>query len=106
MEIISILSLLVVDLLCLAGVFSRRYQPTLLQMVGMMMIALWGASELYRGYHSLPEIAMHASLAMYAMGTALRHLKRHSDWPCWKLLTRTWTVIDRRAAHHTFLRGR
>jgi hypothetical protein len=40
------------------------------------------------------------------MGTALRHLKRHSDWPCWKLLTRTWTVIDRRAAHHTFLRGR
>lgn len=82
--VVSLVCLGVAAPLCLAGVFCNAYRESWLQFWGLWGISCWGFSRIEviaeRGYTDPWNLALHAGLAAYSIGTALKVL-RHSKPP-------------------------
>lgn len=68
METLVILLLCFVSLSCVAGAFSQCYSGTLLQRIGMALIAFW---SMWRVALIIQEGYVHSSMALGAFGMAI-----------------------------------
>lgn len=77
-ELFSAVCLTIVALAAVVGIFCRNYHENWLQFVGLVGVALWACARVSQltdmmGTRLPAQGAMlHASLALYAMGTALK----------------------------------
>lgn len=89
MERVYLFNLLIIAVLCFAGVLSRSYHDTLIQRFGMAMA---GTGASLRLYLAVLEPELHSSeplrwlftlgVAIYAVGTAVEHFcKCRKDVP-------------------------
>lgn len=74
MSAAAVILLLVVAVLCLAGVFAASYRDNWGQFAGLTLLAIWAAGELLalaRGYQPHPrELVLYVALAAFLAGTA------------------------------------
>ncbi len=79
---ISSLSLLAFFVCCISAVFYERFRCTWLQLLGMFGLALWSAARLHDVINGAPvsqqQLLAHVSLALYAVGTAIKVMRREN----------------------------
>lgn len=84
--IASIVCLSIVAPLCIAGIFCPAYRDNWLQFAGLWLMAGWSVSRIEviagRGYTEPWNLALHAGLAFYAVGTAVKVIKHSGTSSC------------------------
>lgn len=79
---LSILCLFIVGAVCTFGVFSEHFDDTLIQRVGMGLLALWCFGRLPAAVRDAaeaqPDLVLHAGMAAFAVGTALKLVRRQT----------------------------
>lgn len=78
---VSVVSLCLISALCFAGLFTKAYQDNLCQFFGLWGTACWGLARAWQlvteGGLTSQQVVAHASIALYAAGTAYKVWKRH-----------------------------
>ncbi len=82
----SLVCLSIVAPLCICGVFCNAYRDNWLQFCGLWLIAAWAISRIEviaeRGYTDPLNLALHAGLAAYFVGTAIKVVKFSRPGSC------------------------
>lgn len=75
---VSIVLLSAVGMLCTAGVLSSSYNDTLMQRIGLALVAIWCAarvsSKLAEPSTDAIHLLLHGGLATYAVGTWVKFM--------------------------------
>lgn len=86
MNAISAVSLFVLFSVCLTGIFSAHYRDNWAQFFGLWGTILWSSARFWDvvqgGSVSTTQLVAHASLALFALGTAYEVIasKRPRKW--------------------------
>jgi hypothetical protein len=82
---LSIALLSAVGMLCTAGVLSSSYNDTLMQRIGLALVAIWCAarvsSKLAEPSTEAIHLMLHAGMATYAVGTWIKFIPARQPAP-------------------------
>ena len=99
--LLSLVSLSATLFLSVLGLYHRAYKDNLLQCIGMIGLAVFSLSRInaiwHEGYVGDPSVGLlHASMAVYAIGTALKVVVHYGREQGWQIVAKADQALETR----------